>query len=85
MPQVTSSESFHLLSLQLYGKKQFLGSFQDEEEAARAVDRSIRVTGAEKATQLRMLNFLETHDYFDELWDEERSAPFRLQVLAGAC
>lgn len=53
-------------------------------KAARAVDRSIRVTGAEKATQLRMLNFLETDDYFNELWDEERWRLLRLRV-PGAC
>lgn len=54
--------------IEIFDKKQFLGSFNDEEEAARAVDRSIRSTGADKATQLRMLNFLEETDYFDDLW-----------------
>eukprot|EP00434_Breviolum_minutum_P000754 symbB.v1.2.000667.t1/scaffold35.1/size400642/11 len=59
--------------IELFGKKQFLGSFEDEEEAARAVDSSIRVTGADKATQLRMLNFVDEGDYFTDLWDEERA------------
>ena len=26
-----------------------------------------------QATQLRMLNFVEEEDYFDDLWDEARS------------
>ncbi|CAE7201220.1 PLT2, partial [Symbiodinium sp. CCMP2592] len=58
--------------LEIYNVKQFLGSFDDEEEAARAVDAAIRSTGAEKALQLRMLNFCTDADYFEEdSWEEE--------------
>ncbi|OLQ07300.1 hypothetical protein AK812_SmicGene9307 [Symbiodinium microadriaticum] len=50
------------------------GEDEDDEQelAARAVDAAIRSTGAEKALQLRMLNFCTDADYFEEdSWEEE--------------
>lgn len=59
--------------IELFGVKQFLDFFNDELEAARAVDAAIRSTDAEKATRLQMINFQEPSDYFDEdTWEEEQ-------------
>eukprot|EP00929_Paragymnodinium_shiwhaense_P035907 TRINITY_DN19318_c0_g1_i1.p1 TRINITY_DN19318_c0_g1~~TRINITY_DN19318_c0_g1_i1.p1 ORF type:complete len:343 (-),score=85.50 TRINITY_DN19318_c0_g1_i1:60-1088(-) len=56
----------------LYGTKQLIDFYDDEEEAAKAVDKAIRGTGAEKVMQLQFLNFKEDSDYFhDETWEQE--------------
>ncbi|CAE8717895.1 unnamed protein product, partial [Polarella glacialis] len=57
--------------IEIYGIKQFIDFFDDEVEAARAADRAVRGTGAERAMQLPMINFRQDSDYFDEAtWDE---------------
>mmetsp|Transcript_3076 Transcript_3076/g.5409 ORF Transcript_3076/g.5409 Transcript_3076/m.5409 type:complete len:274 (+) Transcript_3076:74-895(+) len=61
--------------IEIYGVKQFIGSFDDEEEAGRAVDAALRSTGAEKALQLQILNFCTDTDYFDDDTWEEESVP----------
>ncbi|CAK9034632.1 unnamed protein product [Durusdinium trenchii] len=53
--------------------KAWRAEIEDEDAAAEAVDRSLRSTQAEKATQLRWLNRCEDADYFDELWEDERA------------
>lgn len=58
--------------ISLYGVTQFLDYFQSEDEAARAFDDALRSTGAERASQLRLLNFRQNEDYFDEeTWEDE--------------
>lgn len=69
----TRSNGLWKAEIELYGVKQFLDFFSDELEAAEAVDNAIRSTGAEKATQLQMLNFRMANDYFDaDSWEEEQ-------------
>jgi len=54
------------------GVTQFIGEFDDEEEAARAADAAVRSTKIERMLQLRKLNFKLDSDYFDEdTWEEE--------------
>lgn len=58
--------------IELHGVKQFLDYFDDELEAAQAVDDAIRSTGVEKALQLPLLNFRREGDYFvEQTWNQE--------------
>lgn len=59
--------------IELYDVKQFIGEFEEEETAARALDNALRSTGAERVMTLQYLNFKQASDYFSEdQWEEEK-------------
>lgn len=58
--------------IDLHGVQQLLDYYDDEEDAARAVDSAMRSTGAEKVVLLQHLNFKDDSDYFNEdTWENE--------------
>lgn len=68
----TRGSSLWKAEIELYGYKQFIDFFEDEVEAACAVDRAVRAAASEKATRLSALNFIQEEDYFSqETWEEE--------------
>lgn len=56
-----------------FWKKQLLGMFETQVEAAQAADTAVRSTRAPRALQLPQLNFRQDTDYFDEdTWEDEK-------------